>query len=229
MTSRQGAVPKFAVQPSASLRGLRFLKRLGAVAVVLAVPCLTRPAAGQALTIPNTFVAGTPAKAADVNANFTAVATAVNGLASSGKAIVAASGGCGASCPSLAANAATTTVISVSSVSITVPAGGSFVVTFNGFAECDQSTGNVVDLGGQILTSSTAAASSVGVGAASARFTWAASAVAYFDFNMNAQAAFTASAGGTFTFYYNANNQGNGGTPAACAFYGGSMTVVYYP
>jgi hypothetical protein len=33
------------------------------------------------VAIPNTFVAGTPAKAADVNANFSAVATAVNGSA----------------------------------------------------------------------------------------------------------------------------------------------------
>jgi len=33
------------------------------------------------VTIPNTFVAGAPAKAADVNANFSAVATAVNGTA----------------------------------------------------------------------------------------------------------------------------------------------------
>jgi hypothetical protein len=33
------------------------------------------------VTIPNTFVSGTPAKAADVNANFSAVATAVNGTA----------------------------------------------------------------------------------------------------------------------------------------------------
>jgi Collagen triple helix repeat (20 copies) len=34
------------------------------------------------VTIPNTFTAGTPAKAADVNANFSAVATAVNATAS---------------------------------------------------------------------------------------------------------------------------------------------------
>jgi hypothetical protein len=33
------------------------------------------------LVVPNSFVAGTPAKAADVNANFTAVANAVNGSA----------------------------------------------------------------------------------------------------------------------------------------------------
>jgi len=38
-------------------------------------------AMGGTVTIPNAFVAGTPAKAADVNANFSAVATAVNGSA----------------------------------------------------------------------------------------------------------------------------------------------------
>jgi len=38
-------------------------------------------AAAPATTIPNTFVAGTPAKAADVNANFTAVADAINSTA----------------------------------------------------------------------------------------------------------------------------------------------------
>jgi hypothetical protein len=37
-------------------------------------------AGAQTLTIPNAFTAGTPAVAADVNANFDAVATAVNGL-----------------------------------------------------------------------------------------------------------------------------------------------------
>ena len=36
------------------------------------------PAWGVDLTIPNTFTAGTPAVAAEVNANFTATATAVN-------------------------------------------------------------------------------------------------------------------------------------------------------
>src|SRR5262249_2135227 len=38
-------------------------------------------ATGGPVTIPKTFSAGTPAKAADVNANFTAVATSVNGSA----------------------------------------------------------------------------------------------------------------------------------------------------
>jgi hypothetical protein len=50
-----------------------------AIAVALAIAAST--ARSGDVTIPNTFVAGTPAKAADVNANFNAVATAVNGTA----------------------------------------------------------------------------------------------------------------------------------------------------
>ena len=42
---------------------------------------LISSASAGPVTIPNTFVAGTAAKAADVNANFSAVATAVNGSA----------------------------------------------------------------------------------------------------------------------------------------------------
>ena len=37
-------------------------------------------AASAQVTVPNTFVSGTPAKAADVNANFQAVVTAINAL-----------------------------------------------------------------------------------------------------------------------------------------------------
>ena len=50
-----------------------------AVAAVLIMA--TTVANAGIVTIPNTFTAGTPAKAADVNANFSAVATAVNGSA----------------------------------------------------------------------------------------------------------------------------------------------------
>ena len=50
-----------------------------AVAAVLTMA--TTAANAGSVTIPNTFTAGTPAKAADVNANFSAVATAVNGSA----------------------------------------------------------------------------------------------------------------------------------------------------
>jgi hypothetical protein len=42
---------------------------------------LIASATGGPVTIPNTFTPGTPAKAANVNANFSAVATAVNGSA----------------------------------------------------------------------------------------------------------------------------------------------------
>jgi len=37
------------------------------------------PVWSQAFSVPNTFAAGTPASAADVNANFSAAATAING------------------------------------------------------------------------------------------------------------------------------------------------------
>jgi hypothetical protein len=56
--------------------------RLAAVVSVSAVlTMVTGPAHSGAVTIPNTFEPGTKAKAADVNANFSAVATAVNGNA----------------------------------------------------------------------------------------------------------------------------------------------------
>lgn len=48
---------------------------------VVAVAALAAVAARAApITVPNTFTANTPAKAADVNANFTAVVSGVNGL-----------------------------------------------------------------------------------------------------------------------------------------------------
>jgi hypothetical protein len=47
----------------------------------LALAALALNASAGNVTVPNTFSAGTPAKAADVNANFSAVATAVNASA----------------------------------------------------------------------------------------------------------------------------------------------------
>lgn len=52
--------------------------RSAVLAVLLAGVC---SAASAQVTVPNTFSAGAPARAADVNANFQALATAVNGLA----------------------------------------------------------------------------------------------------------------------------------------------------
>src|ERR1700676_3223964 len=47
----------------------------------LALAAIALNASAGNVTVPNTFSAGTPAKAADVNANFSAVATAVNASA----------------------------------------------------------------------------------------------------------------------------------------------------
>ena len=49
----------------------------------------------QAVTIPNTFTSGTPAKAADVNANFNALATAIDSLQKSISALQVNSNGGG--------------------------------------------------------------------------------------------------------------------------------------
>jgi hypothetical protein len=62
------------------------------IAAVLAIEVtgVASGAAPEAVTIPNTFVAGDPAKAADVNANFTAVAGAINDTAQTLSALQAA-------------------------------------------------------------------------------------------------------------------------------------------
>lgn len=54
---------------------------------------LAAPAAWAQVTVPNTFTAGTPAKASEVNANFTALANAINNLtANSGGTLTAVTG-----------------------------------------------------------------------------------------------------------------------------------------
>lgn len=58
---------------------MRHTKLAGVITAVVAMAA-SAAYAGD-VTIPNTFSAGTPAKAADVNANFSAVATAVNATA----------------------------------------------------------------------------------------------------------------------------------------------------
>ena len=57
--------------------------RTSFLAVAIAAISIGRisSATGGPVAVPNTFTSGTPAKAADVNANFSAVATAVNGSA----------------------------------------------------------------------------------------------------------------------------------------------------
>jgi len=52
-----------------------------AAMLTIAATSVSSGAPADTVTIPNTFVAGTPAKAADVNANFTAVAGAINNTA----------------------------------------------------------------------------------------------------------------------------------------------------
>jgi len=51
------------------------------LALAIAALTLVGPHASAQVTVPNTFVAGAAARAADVNANFQALATAINGLA----------------------------------------------------------------------------------------------------------------------------------------------------
>lgn len=58
------------------LRGTTLRKAAGCL--VLAFLTFASPASAVDLTIPNTFVPGTPANAADMNANFSATSTAVN-------------------------------------------------------------------------------------------------------------------------------------------------------
>ena len=57
------------------------MRHIKIVAVFALLAASASTAYAGDVTIPNTFAAGTPAKAADVNANFSAVATAVNGTA----------------------------------------------------------------------------------------------------------------------------------------------------
>jgi hypothetical protein len=52
-------------------------KFAGAIAALVALAAVVY---ASTVTVPNTFVAGTPAKAADVNANFSALATAIQAL-----------------------------------------------------------------------------------------------------------------------------------------------------
>src|SRR3984957_19527851 len=52
-----------------------------AAALTMASTSVSFGAPSDTVTIPNTFIAGSPAKAADVNANFTAVAGAINNTA----------------------------------------------------------------------------------------------------------------------------------------------------
>jgi hypothetical protein len=62
------------------------------VAAILAIAAtnVSANASSGPVTVPNTFVAGTPAKAADVNANFTVVAGAINQTAQAVSALQAA-------------------------------------------------------------------------------------------------------------------------------------------
>src|ERR1700689_1578096 len=62
---------------------MRISQPVAIVALLLAIATtsVSSGASSDTVTIPNTFVAGTPAKAADVNANFNAVASAINNTA----------------------------------------------------------------------------------------------------------------------------------------------------
>jgi hypothetical protein len=58
------------------------------VAIAAALALAATSAHAGTVTVPHTFVSGTPAKAEDVNANFSAIATAVNGNAADVAALV---------------------------------------------------------------------------------------------------------------------------------------------
>ena len=62
------------------LQNRRILLAISSLMIVLGANLFSYSASAQNLTIPNTFAAGTPAVADEVNANFDAVATAVNDL-----------------------------------------------------------------------------------------------------------------------------------------------------
>jgi hypothetical protein len=62
-----------------NLQNRRILLVISSLMIVLGANLFSYGASAQNLTIPNTFASGTAAVAAEVNANFDAVATAVNG------------------------------------------------------------------------------------------------------------------------------------------------------
>ena len=62
------------------LQNRRILLAISSLMIVLGANLFSYSASAQNLTIPNTFAAGTPAVADEVNANFDAVVTAVNDL-----------------------------------------------------------------------------------------------------------------------------------------------------
>ena len=68
------------------------------VGAALALCSISSYAATPAVTIPVTFTSGTPANAADVNSDFTALANAVNSLATTVATLQASSSGCGGRC-----------------------------------------------------------------------------------------------------------------------------------
>lgn len=147
----------------ASLRGLG-QSSVASLAVGLILAPLSALAAD--LTVPNTFTANTPAVAAQVNANFSATATAVNskqdrvtGTCPAGQAIQAVNANGTVTCGATAANpsgvefvnsilgfALSTTAAAAASIDVTAPAAGFLIATGYGNASCTTGTSLTVQL-----------------------------------------------------------------------------------
>jgi hypothetical protein len=188
-------------------------------ALLTAVFCLAaKPAFAQTLTIPNTFVAGTPAKAADVNANFTAVATAVNGLT---KASAIDQTGCPSGiCTTMTYNVTQT----VNQISITTTGAGVAFVFFTGNVECGAAATAGVGISVWAQLVSTNVAPTLGDGLA--LFRGIAAVSDYYDSPMDAHRVFVVPAAGTYTYYYNAINRSS---TVTCTYYGGNMSAMFIP
>lgn len=140
-----------------SLRKVRKQSNVGTLILGLLV-LAPLSAWGADLTIPNTFTAGTPAVAAQVNANFTATATAVNskqnivtGTCPAGQAIQVVNADGTVTCSTIPAAATppgvefvnsiftvalTTTSTATASIDVTAPAAGFLIATGYGNANC---------------------------------------------------------------------------------------------
>lgn len=124
---------------------------------------LIRSASAGDLTVPNTFTAGTPAVASEVNANFDAVETEVDDNDARISDLEAGATGADIDLEPGATliNAGDTTVTEVAAVSLTVPGAGYVLVTHSGHVTMFGEP-NTIDLG--IGDSNTSLDTSVRIG-----------------------------------------------------------------